>query len=329
VIPLSDEPRIEKIYTAFFEQPFPADLKIAFVWLAVTILAIYLPVLNESPVRVLFALPMILFWPGYCLIAALFPGKGDIDLIERIALSFGLSIAVDPLIGLGLNFTPWGIRLEPIVVSLTIFTLAMILAAQYRRSVLPPDEQFMVPFKGIAGTLRDAMVSEGGSRLDRILTIILVIAIIAAVLSTIYVIAVPKQGERFTEFYILGEGQKAADYPDRISVGAEYPLYIGIGNHEYRNVSYTVETWASITEFDTVTNTSRILAMDPLGEHSLMLAHNKTANFLYNLSVGKTGYNRIEFLLFNETVPGPGVSGRDRIDASYRDLHLWVTVRSG
>jgi len=160
VIIVSDEPRIEKIYTAFFEQTFPTDLKIALLWLAATILAIYVPVLNESPVRVLFALPSLLFVPGYCLITALFPGESDIDLIERIALSFGLSIAVVPLIGLGLNYSPWGIRLEPIVVSLTLFTLAMILVAQYRRYLLPVEEQFRIPFRESAGTIRKAISSE-------------------------------------------------------------------------------------------------------------------------------------------------------------------------
>src|SRR5699024_12451412 len=35
---------------------------------------------------------------------------GSIDGIERVALSFGLSIAITPLIGLLLNFTPFGIR---------------------------------------------------------------------------------------------------------------------------------------------------------------------------------------------------------------------------
>lgn len=94
------------------------------------ILSIYIPILNASPLRVLLALPLVLFIPGYVLIAALFPSNEDIDLLERIALSFGLSIAVVPLIGLGLNYTPWGIRLDPIVTSLALFTLAMVLIAQ-------------------------------------------------------------------------------------------------------------------------------------------------------------------------------------------------------
>ncbi len=323
------EPQIEKIYSAFFEQEFPLDLRVATAWLAATVLAIYLPLLNESPVRIILTLPGILFLPGYCLIAALFPKDSDIDLIERIALSFGLSIAVVPLIGLGLNFTPWGIRLEPVVIAITVFTLAMILAAHYRRALLPPKERFRFPFSEIAGALRNAVVPKGGSRADRILTVVLTLAILAAILTTVYVIVVPKEGERFSEFFILGEKQKAADYPDRISVGQSYPLYIGVGNHEYRNVTYTVETWAMDMEFDSVTNTSSLKAMDPLEKRSFSLAYNETTDILYNLSVEKTGYNRVEFLLFNETVPGPEVSGRDRINASYRDLHLWVTVSAG
>jgi hypothetical protein len=69
--------------------------------------------------------------------------------------------------------------------------------------------------------------------------------------------------------------------------------------------------------------------MDPLWRHALTLAHNETADIPYNLSVEKTGYNRIEFLLFNETVPGADVGSLNRINASYRDLHLWVTIRAG
>src|SRR5207245_4585088 len=54
----------------------------------------------------LLAIVLVLFAPGYVLVAALFPRDVEIDWIERIALSFGLSIAVVPLLGLFLNFTP-------------------------------------------------------------------------------------------------------------------------------------------------------------------------------------------------------------------------------
>jgi uncharacterized membrane protein len=320
---LSDETPVEKIYTALFETS-TADLTVALVWLAASILAIYLPVLNESSVRVVLALPVILFLPGYSLIAALFCKEDDINLIERIALSFGLSIAVVSLIGLCLNFTPWGIRLDPLVISLTLFTVAMILIAQYRRTLLVPGQRYRFPFSEIASTFRNSFHPQEGSRVDRILTIILILSVLIAVITTIYVITFPKQGERFTEFFILGEHQKAADYPGQIAVGEQYPLYIGVGNHEYRPVTYMIRTYGMLMEFDNTTNTSRIITMDPLWQHSLTLAHNETAMIPYNLSVEKSGYNRIEFLLFNETVPGPAVSTSNLINASYRDLHIRV-----
>jgi hypothetical protein len=67
--------------------------------------------------------------------------------------------------------------------------------------------------------------------------------------------------------------------------------------------------------------------MDSLDRQSLVLSHNETRTIPYNLSLKKTGYNRVEFLLFNETVPGPEVPGSDRINASYRDLYLRVNVK--
>jgi uncharacterized membrane protein len=315
------------IWMVFFRERFPHDLTVISLWIILTILGIYLPVLNTSPLRVMFALPMVLFIPGYALIASLFPGKEEIDGIERVALSFGLSIAVVPLIGLGLNYTPWGIRLDPIVISLVIFTFVMMVIAHFRRAILHPEERFVVPFGMVPDWIREEFFPAEGSRIDRILSIILLIAIIVSVGITIFAIAVPKEGEKFTEFYILGENKIAADYPDQIFVGNEYPMYIGVGNHEYRNITYTVETWLVQMDFNEKANISTISLMDPLDRFSLLVPDNETEITPYALSAPSTGYDRVEFLLFNESVPGSSVKGMDRINASYRDLHLWVNVR--
>jgi uncharacterized membrane protein len=313
---------------AFATTQIPADLIVCYCWLAAAILSIYLPYINETFLRIILGVPLILFVPGYALIAALFPAAKDIDGIERIALSFGLSIAVVPLIGLALNYTPWGIRLDPVVVSLSLFTLCMCVIAQYRRAQVPPAERFSVPF----GVLRHAVATEflpkESSRLDRVLSIILLIAIIAAVATTIYVIVVPKEGEKFTEFFILGKDQKAADYPTRLIVGEKSSLYIGVGNHEYRNITYTVETYLVSMAFDETTNTTSLLEMDRLDRFTVPVSHNQTIIRPYTFAPTTTRYNRIEFLLFNETVPDELVRGMDRINRSYRDLHLWISIRS-
>ena len=73
----------------------------------------------ENILRKVIGLPFILFFPGYSFISFLFPERRELDTIERVALSFGLSIAITPLIGLALNYTPFGIRLTPILLSLS------------------------------------------------------------------------------------------------------------------------------------------------------------------------------------------------------------------
>jgi uncharacterized membrane protein len=78
------------------------------------------------------------------------------------------------------------------------------------------------------------------------------------------------------------------------------------------------------------TNTSSIQEMDLADRFTRTLGDNETSVEPYTLAFSRTtGYNRVDFLLFNETVPALEVRGMDRINQSYRDLHLWVTVRSG
>ena len=111
---------------------------------------VLVPPLNETPVRIILGLLLVLFLPGYSLIAALFPAKDDLDGIERIALSFGLSIAVVPLLGLALNYTPFGIRLVPVLVVLSVFTVSLAVIAGVRRQGLPEGYEFALEIGWLA-----------------------------------------------------------------------------------------------------------------------------------------------------------------------------------
>jgi hypothetical protein len=90
-------------------------------------------------VRFIFAVVFLLFLPGYTLIKLLYPeelpmkaASEDIDKIERVALSFGLSLVLTPLIGLAINYTPYGVTLAPITLSLLALTLIFATAALLR-----------------------------------------------------------------------------------------------------------------------------------------------------------------------------------------------------
>ncbi len=79
--------------------------------------------------RYVFGGLLILFLPGYSLIEFLYAKKKELDELTRIALSIGLSLAIVPLVGLALNYTPFGIRLVPVALSLALVTLILLVLA--------------------------------------------------------------------------------------------------------------------------------------------------------------------------------------------------------
>ncbi len=283
--------------THLIEEP-PLDLKLIIVYLFMTVVFLTISPLDKTIIRTILGIPLVLFIPGYVLIAALFPNKNDLDGIERIALSFGLSIAIVPLIGLGLNFTPWGIRFGPIITSLILFTLSLLIIANFRRLELPPEERFGVPLEAALLAIKEEFKGEK-NKTDKILTLILIISIIASLFTLVYVIVTPKQGEKFTEFYLLGPKGKAADYPGEVIPGAPINLIVGVVNHEYSDVNYTLLVQVK---------------NDTYLERRILLSNNETWEKPVNFTINRTGSNlKLEFLLYRE---GNGIP--------YRETHLWI-----
>lgn len=100
-----------------------------------TVISVFIIPENAYPAvyaRYVLGSIFVLWLPGYTLIRMLFPSKRDLDSIERIALSIGLSLALVPLVGLLLNYTPWGIRLTPITLSLLALILMFAVIALIR-----------------------------------------------------------------------------------------------------------------------------------------------------------------------------------------------------
>jgi hypothetical protein len=101
--------------------------------LAVLSVALVPDVFPINAVRWVLGSIFVLYLPGHALIQLLFPKRtSELDSLERFALSIGLSLALVPLIGLVLNYTPWGIRLNPVVTSLSAFTVLCGVAAAVR-----------------------------------------------------------------------------------------------------------------------------------------------------------------------------------------------------
>ena len=105
---------------------------VAWFWIIIilsisTTIAVFTIAENSYPlvyIRYVLGTVFVLFLPGYSLIKTLFPTK-EIDNIERTALSIGMSLALVPLVGLLLNYTPWGIRVTPVTLSLLSLTIIL------------------------------------------------------------------------------------------------------------------------------------------------------------------------------------------------------------
>jgi len=276
---------------------FPYDLKLVILWVILTAIFTLFPFLNETFLRIIFAWTMVLFLPGYVLMAFLFTQKKDLDLIERIALSFGLSAAITPVLGLILNFTPFGIRLLPIVVILSIFIILLSFLAHIKLKNIPMHAKYNenFNFRNIyLHTLGNIKSPEAGP--DRILFIIMILSVVFCIFTLIFVITVPKQGERFTEFYILNKDGNANWYPTNLSVGEEGIVNINIVSHEHE-----------ISEYNLLIQTDN----ETLNEEKISINHNETWRRNFTFIAGKGSNKKLKFLLYKD-------------NELYRNLHLWI-----
>jgi uncharacterized membrane protein len=278
----------------------PVKLKDELIALNILSLLLLLCILlmPDSPLRIIFGIPFVLFLPGYSLMAALYPRKTGISGKERILWSIGLSIAIVPLVGLCLNLIPAGISLIPAVVGITSFIFIMSVVAWYRRRSLVEYERFSVSF-----TLSSPLRWREQTTPDRVLSIGLILAILCAFGVIGYKITTPVPEERITEFYILNVEGNAFDYPDRLKIDEEGKVIIVITNSEHDEMTYRLEVMID----GVLENTIR----------DITLGHGETKQTEIIFNFSHAGDNqKVEFALYSKDESRPLVT----------PLHLWIDV---
>lgn len=282
------------------------DLALTLGFNLIILTFVFSPLLNGTVARPILSIILILFIPGYSLVAALFPGKDDIGAIERIALSFGLNLAIIPLIGLFLNFTPFGIRLEPIATLITLFIIICVLMANWRRHKLPAVERFSPDMVSILLDVRKSLFTPDENHLNNTLSIITILIILVIILMSAYFLLIPVPGESYTEFYILGTDGKIGNYPVDFSLGDNKSILVNVANHERRTVNYDLVI--------SLNDSTR-----PIYTDQFTLADNQTWNKSVVLKPDLSGTNlKLMFLLYADR----------NMNAPYRECHLYVNVTS-
>lgn len=263
------------------------------------VLAIATLTLEAKAIRIILGFPFMLLFPGYLTTAAIFPGKNALGGLERLVLSFGLSITIVPILCYSLNFTPWGITLYPVVTVILIYIACMTVLAWQRRKYLPEDSRLKLTWK------KDERWGNWTTA-ARQLNGVLLGAILFAVAASVYALSTPVEGEKFTEFYVLSQANTASRYPQVVNQGSNVAVTIGIVNHEHQKTDYGLEIAVDGNLVDTLS--------------PITLNHGDTWEKEITFEAGGSGKKvKGKFSLFKLENPNP---------APYRTLHIWLDVRN-
>ncbi len=308
-------------------RAIPADLAGVVVLTALAAASTVVPVLSDSVLRALIVLPLVLILPGYAFVAALFPERDEadgagIDLVERLALSIGLSIALVGFVGLAIGVSPLRLALGPILVGLCGTTIVCVVIAFERRRALPIERRYSLPWRPWIADAR-AVLFEPEDRTDIVLNVALALALVFALGAIGYGLASPQQGERFTEFYLLTEtddGEYVAEgYPQEFVAGEGQSLVIAIENHEHETVEYTVVVQLERVQDDRSTVTDR----EELDRFSRTLEDGESERIDHEVAPTTVGEDlRLVYLLYTEEPPEEPTR-----ENAYRDLHVWIEVQ--
>lgn len=140
-------------------------------------------------------------------------------------------------------------------------------------------------------------------KFDKIVSLILLILLAASIVAVVYITVNPKSGEKFTEFYLLGENGKAGNYPTNMTIGETGNLTMGIVNREQNVTSYDLVVQLNGTN---------------LYNNTFTLSKNETKEVPFSFTANTTGQNqKIQFMLYK--LPN--------YTDVYRSLNLYINVK--
>ena len=190
-------------------------------------------------IREILGLLIIFYFPGYVIIAVIFPRQKSLETTTRLALSLCLSIGAAVFIGLFLSVIPIGFTLNSTLITLSLFTLIMSSLAWYLRRKLNRSNIFKLKIPSFfIDVIHSFRKADWGYRT---LVILLLCVIIGGLGSLVYIYTKPLPAQPFSEFYILGTGDTANTYPRELHLGEEAGVIITIVNHENQETSYSLQ----------------------------------------------------------------------------------------
>ncbi len=286
---------------------------------------------GNAGLRLLATLPLALFLPGYGLASVLFPAAKredretaataadarprGIDAVERLGLAFVLSLTIVSLVVLVLPLTSWGLTTGAVAAGLAGVAVCLSQLAVVRRLRTPASQRFTVsPLAGLERLRRNGRGAATAS------TVVLVVAIGAAVGALLVGFLFPVAGGGFTELALYNEtadGELVADLPGEVEAGESVPVVVEIENQEGEDRAYTAVVQQQVLEDGEVverTELQRLETTVPAGE-----TESGERSIEPTADSGETV--RISVLLYEDEPPETPTN-----ENAAESTHFWVTV---
>lgn len=298
------------------------------VWVVLGALVAFVPIVQlgpGNPLRVIATGAILLFLPGYSLTTALFPARPDdrrgdqwavreslrervvsgLDgessptLPERLALSFGLSIAVVPLIGLLSTIVLGGLAAETLLAVVGLAAVGTVVGA-VRRVQQPAGTRF-APHRPGLGDVRAALAGSG--RRERAVNTVLALSVVVALASLAFVFIVPPEDPGHTTASLLTLNQEgelvAANYTSASEATASKLLVVSIQNHGQTSTNYTV-----VVERQRMSEDGQVLTKQELNRFSQTVEAGETWRERHNAPLDKQNEDvRIAYLIYEGEAP--------------------------
>lgn len=293
--------------------------------------------------RAMVGLPLLVFLPGYGILAALFPeqsgsatavndtarsralGNGHLDMIERVVLSFGLSVALIPLVGLALGGMGVDLSLRPVVGAFVAIAALGLIVGAFRRIQVPEDRRFRVPVRQWYENARHSVVGTQ-SPVDGVLNVALAMAIVVALGLLCYGVLGATVTETDSSMALLTAsddgGMVAGGYPANLSTDEEAQITAAVHNGEGEEVTYTVVV--ALQRVDTSGDGTTVTESQEITRLQQSVGANETWHANHTVSPELTGRNlRLTYYLYEGDAPSTPSMG-----SAYRHTYIWVNVSS-
>lgn len=284
---------------------------------------------------------LLVFVPGYALLAVIFPASGPESRVnkitnleavnvadgimfrERLPLSFGVSVTLIPVFALVLGAVGAPFTSPIIAGTLSLFTGSCVLIGLFRRLRLPVEDRFSLPLGRWATDTRTFLF--GGSWLDTVINTMLVLSILIGVSAAAFAFSVPQSDAEFTSFALLtrtSDGEYvSSQYPTNFTQGEPQELVVSITNNQRDETDYTV-----VAELQRVRTNSdkrlQVLSRAEQRRFSVELEPNETWRRPHDITPERAGTNlRLVYLLYQGDPPTEPSAG-----SADQTLQLWINV---